>query len=114
MNISKELWGRLVPEWSESAACIGQWDIFDSDIESIMGLDDIPLGMSVELYAAMAERNRRNLVALDICWTQCTVRQECLKAALEQDLEDTIRGGYTPQEREIIRNGYADGQHDQF
>lgn len=114
MNISKELWSRLVPEWSESAACIGQWDIFDSDIESIMGLDDIPLGMSVELYAAMTERNRRNTVALNICWTQCTVRQECLKAALEQGLEDTIRGGYTQAEREIMLQDYESGQHDQY
>ena len=114
MNISKELWARLVPEWSEQAACIGQWDIFDSDIESIMGLEDIPLGMSVQLYAAMKERNRRNELALEICWTKCPVRVPCLKAALEQDLEDTVRGGYLPSEREVMRVGYLLGQHDQY
>lgn len=111
---NKQLWAKIIPDWTEQASCIDKWELFDSDIESIMGLDDIPLGMSVELYAAMAERRDRDRQALKVCWEECPVRRECLKDALEQGLEHTIRGGYLPSEREIMLVGYESGQHEQY
>lgn len=112
--VSKSLLEKLFPEWTERASCADQWELFDSDIETIMGLDDIPLGMTPELYAGMKERDRRNEEAVKICWTQCPVRQECLRDALNQGLEYTVRGGYTPAEREIILKDYQKGQWAQF
>jgi hypothetical protein len=87
--------------------------LFDSDLESIMGVDDIPVGMSPQLAEGIRERDRRNALAVEICW-KCPVRQECLRDALEQGREETVRGGYTPAERLIISEGYATGDWSQF
>jgi hypothetical protein len=111
--VSQALLDRLFPEWTERALCAEQWDLFDNDLEQIMGLEDIPLGMSPALAAGIAPRDRNSEEAIKICW-QCPVRQECLRDALDQELEYTIRGGYTPREREIIREGYSKGDWQQF
>lgn len=111
--VSKSLLDKLFPEWTEQALCADQWELFDNDLEQIMGLEDIPLGMSPALSAGIQERDRQAMEAVRICW-QCPVRQECLRDALNQELEYTIRGGYTPREREIIRNGYKKGDWQQF
>jgi hypothetical protein len=112
--VSTALLDKLFPEWTDQASCAGRWDLFDSDIETIMGLDDLPLGMTPELYAGMVERDRRNAEAVKICWTECPVRQQCLKGALEGGFEYTVRGGYTPAERQVISNNYEKGQWSQF
>lgn len=111
--VSRSLLEKLFPAWTEQALCADNWDLFDSDIETIMGLEDIPLGMTPELYAGMKERDRRNTEAVKICW-QCPVRQQCLRDALEQGLEYTVRGGYTPAERAVMLEDYVSGQWQQF
>lgn len=111
--VSKSLLDKLFPEWMERALCIDKYDLFDNDLEQIMGLEDIPLGMSPALAAGIAQRDRNSEEAIKICW-QCPVRQECLRDALKLDLEYTIRGGYTPREREIIREGYHQSDWQQF
>lgn len=111
--VSKSLLDKLFPEWTEQALCADQWELFDNDLEQIMELEDIPLGMSPALSAGIQERDRQAEQAVAICW-QCPVRQQCLRDALEQGLEYTIRGGYTPREREIILTGYSSGEWSQF
>lgn len=111
--VSKSLLAKLFPEWTERALCADQWELFDNDLEQIMDLDDIPLGMSPALAAGIQERDRQAEQAVAICW-QCPVRQQCLRDALEQGLEYTIRGGYTPREREVILAGYSSGEWSQF
>ena len=113
-TFSKEFLERLMPDWTSDAKCLGQWSDFDYDLESIMGLDDVPYGMSVELYAGVVERETRAQRAINICWTECPVRRECLAHALDNGLIESVRGGYTPPELAIIFNKYQQGQSDQF
>lgn len=111
--VSRALLDKLFPEWMDRASCIGQWDLFDNDLEQVMGLADIPLGMSPALAAGIAERDLNAEKAVKVCW-QCPVRGECLRDALAQELEYTIRGGYTPREREVIKEGYSKDDWQQF
>lgn len=43
-------------------------------------------------------------IAKNVC-VACPVRQQCLIAALRDDENDGIRGGFTPAERRRIKNG---------
>lgn len=81
-----------IPEWSERAACIGRWDEFtETDIN--------------EDAAAI------------VCWSECSVRKECLIYTLQQEQKGPriyeirnplgivavgVAGGYTASERLLL------------
>lgn len=76
---------QLVPEFSERAACIGKWELFDQD---------------------------ENDEAAVICWSQCPVRKDCLIFTLKQERTGPrgdgemvlagVAGGYTVTERRFL------------
>lgn len=84
-------------EWRRLAACIGRWQEFDSVRQEVA----------------------------QICWTECPVRELCLRDAMEYEMSNHlqaninydgesvfrsiglpsrtgIRGGYTPSDRQYI------------
>jgi hypothetical protein len=91
----------VIPEWTEQAACIGRWDIFD-------GMHEGSGRVSNARLAQYAEAKR-------ICTSECPVMSECLADALKDEIKTylvdgnrtqlyTIRGGLDASERlEIIK-----------
>lgn len=73
--------------WRDDAACLGH------DPEMWTG-DDFARNPYSGLVIAEA---------LAICREQCPVRAECLADALERREKFTIRGGYTPEQRDRMR-----------
>lgn len=75
----------LVPDWTSSAACVGEWEEFDAG---------------------------DNPAAAMVCWSKCTVREECLASAIRSERRDSrvfgslaiygTRGGYTNVERRLV------------
>jgi hypothetical protein len=45
--------------------------------------------------------------AASICWTQCALREECLRIAIDEDHRAGTWGGYTEKERHTMRRARA-------
>lgn len=77
----------LVPDWTLHAACVGRFEEFDAG---------------------------DNPAAALVCWRDCSVRHECLVAAIQSERNDArvfgslaiygTRGGYTNVERRLVHN----------
>ena len=85
---------QAAPAWHERARCAG-WppELWHDDIS------DLP-GTRAHAAQALAQRNEQ---ARAVC-VACPVRRECLTDALTRREPATVRGGYTADERETLRN----------
>lgn len=78
----------LIPKWYSDAACANMAPMFD--------------GAGSEGHHATNQDLAVERAALAVCWRSCPVRSECLLDALENNVEYTLRGGYTPKQRQRI------------
>lgn len=104
----------MIPEWTERASCIGQWEDFDWCIETLHGTQAVLEATRSEQNKWAWEKHHRAKKALAICWSECPVRQQCLSHALDNNLLLTIRGGYLPPELEVMAKDYQKEQNEQF
>lgn len=58
------------------------------------------------------ERGERSDLAIHMCKTRCTMREQCLRFALEVGEDEGIWGGKTPAERRSMRRNQTDTAED--
>lgn len=87
--------------WTREAACAGRYDLFDYDSRE-PDEEETKETKTKETRAKEAKvRKEKVIAAKDICG-QCAVREACLEDALTDNESYSIRGGFTPSERQNL------------